>query len=537
MRTNTLSTPGEGYQTKLEKALIDFDSHQEKRLSSLRTQLGQQQDDMISKINLLWKAISEKLDDAPIRDTAGNPAAQMNFTSTNDPTREELRGKGIKSPSKLLSPKYLSQSSLAEQNRNPSSPKRVHFVNSIVILNKEDEAKEEGNVKTSTTEYEDHEMTVESEEEFGEETKDEIEEEDEDSPKHFDTFPTMKGLRLHYNWIMSKRLGPRRKPSNPRKICNFMGRVKGLKVFVGNFTYECNFMVLEDTTSVIDHDLGSVIFGKPFIEATGLVYDMEEGTVTFEKDKENIMFKMPHKMEMFKHIDFTDIKTDRIPPFAIESDDDSSEKTHYSDNLDLGSEYKHDENVCRAIQSLIAIKAKRNKEKSRRTLAGDGVTGIKRRRRDLSSDDVRNLATASGGGRLKEDLESSTWRRQCPCTDEWSLDALLREHCLSSPYHTELPTPEDIRLSHRVYILPYGMLLTRLFRHVMAEYPDLHSDNYILDDRVMLSLGRHDNVNQGKTLVNLHTRDIARKAPLDSFSHALSDGMLGDFSRLHLGFE
>ncbi|GJX96972.1 retrovirus-related pol polyprotein from transposon TNT 1-94 [Tanacetum coccineum] len=38
----------------------------------------------------------------------------------------------------------------------------------------------------------------------------------------------------------------------------------------------------------------------------------------------------------------------------------------------------------------------------------DGVTGIKRRRRNLSSDGVRNLATASGCGRLKEDLESST---------------------------------------------------------------------------------------------------------------------------------
>ncbi|GKD31254.1 hypothetical protein Tco_1242032, partial [Tanacetum coccineum] len=237
-----------------------------------------------------------------------NPAAQMNFTSTNDTTREELQGKGIKSPSKLLSPKYLSQSSLAEQNRNPLSLKHVHFVNSLVILNKEDETKEVGNVKSITTEYEDHEMTVESEEEFGEETKDEIKEEEEDSPKHFDTFPTMKELRLHYNWIMSKRLGPR------RKIYNFVGRVKGLKVFVGNFTYECDFMVLVDTTSVIDHDLGSVVFGKPFVETTGFVYDREEGTITFEKDKENIIFKMPHKMEMFKHID---IKIDHIPPFAI----------------------------------------------------------------------------------------------------------------------------------------------------------------------------------------------------------------------------
>nr|GEX18267.1 retrovirus-related Pol polyprotein from transposon TNT 1-94 [Tanacetum cinerariifolium] len=35
---------------------------------------------------------------------------------------------------------------------------------------------------------------------------------------------------------------------------------------------------------------------------------------------------------------------------------------------------------------------------------------IKRRRRDLSSDIVRNLATTSGRGQLKEDLESSTWR-------------------------------------------------------------------------------------------------------------------------------
>ncbi|GJU50956.1 hypothetical protein Tco_1220511 [Tanacetum coccineum] len=46
------------------------------------------------------------------------------------------------------------------------------------------------------------------------------------------------------------------------------------------------------------------------------------------------------------------------------------------------------------------------------TVAGDGVAGIKRRRRDLSSDGVRNLATALGRGLLKEDLESSTWRRR-----------------------------------------------------------------------------------------------------------------------------
>ncbi|GJT86844.1 hypothetical protein Tco_1068561 [Tanacetum coccineum] len=40
-QNGSLSTYSSNYQTKLEKALIDFDSHQEKRLSSLRTQLGQ----------------------------------------------------------------------------------------------------------------------------------------------------------------------------------------------------------------------------------------------------------------------------------------------------------------------------------------------------------------------------------------------------------------------------------------------------------------------------------------------------------------
>ncbi|GKD28606.1 hypothetical protein Tco_1239384 [Tanacetum coccineum] len=79
-----------------------------------------------------------------------------------------------------------------QRNQNPSSLKRVYFFNSIVLLNKEDEAKEEGNVKSSTTEYKDHEMTVESEEELEEETEEKIKEKEEDSLKHFDTFPTMK---------------------------------------------------------------------------------------------------------------------------------------------------------------------------------------------------------------------------------------------------------------------------------------------------------------------------------------------------------
>nr|GEY45367.1 integrase, catalytic region, zinc finger, CCHC-type, peptidase aspartic, catalytic [Tanacetum cinerariifolium] len=45
-------------------------------------------------------------------------------------------------------------------------------------------------------------------------------------------------------------------------------------------------------------------------------------------------------------------------------------------------------------------------------VVGDGVAGIKRRRRDLYCDGVRNFMTASRRSRIKDDLESSTWRRR-----------------------------------------------------------------------------------------------------------------------------
>ncbi|GKA53422.1 protein kinase-like domain, concanavalin A-like lectin/glucanase domain protein [Tanacetum coccineum] len=166
-----------------------------------------------------------------------------------------------------------------------------------------------------------------------------------------------------YNEIMNKGLESRQKPSNPSKNSNFVGRVKGLKVFVGNFTYESNFMILEDTTSIIDHHLGEVVFGKPFARNTGLAYDQKEGTVTFEKDDEKITFKMPHKMEVSNRIDFKDINTNFIPPFVLGSNDDHG-KTYYSDSLTLGPEYREDESISKEIRHLIKLEreAKRHKE-------------------------------------------------------------------------------------------------------------------------------------------------------------------------------
>ncbi|GJU43883.1 hypothetical protein Tco_1201149 [Tanacetum coccineum] len=345
-RTQTFTNPqnesifvySSSYQIKFEKALLDFDSNQEKRLSHLHTQFGQHQDDMIGKINLLWKTVSEKLNDISTPENEGNSMAHKNIAAISHDEKEELRKKGIKSPSKLFSLKYLSPASIKELNKNPSAPERVHFVSSIIILSTDSDTEEDDTSSTNAHEHElddmkrrskgikehgkeddeiETDMEVEeviedeeSEFETDEEVKEVFEEEEEDEDdENFNSFPTMKELshyewllkhprlpwvkakvragspnnikiscmighifkrhayidqespinimsRIQYNQIMTYGLRSRQKPSKPDEISNFVGRVKRIKVFIGSFTYECDFMILEDTSSIIDHHLG-----------------------------------------------------------------------------------------------------------------------------------------------------------------------------------------------------------------------------------------------------------------------------------------
>ncbi|GKA46495.1 zinc finger, CCHC-type containing protein [Tanacetum coccineum] len=115
----------------------------EKKLSHLRTQLEQQQDDMIGKINLLWKTVSEMLNNVSTPENARNSMASKSIEAISHAEKEELRKNGIKSLSKLFSPKYLSLASIKELNKNLSALKRVHFVNSIIILSKDSDIEEE----------------------------------------------------------------------------------------------------------------------------------------------------------------------------------------------------------------------------------------------------------------------------------------------------------------------------------------------------------------------------------------------------------
>ncbi|GJW83960.1 protein kinase-like domain, concanavalin A-like lectin/glucanase domain protein [Tanacetum coccineum] len=365
---------------------------------------------MIGKINLLWKTVSEKLNDAPVPESAGNSMTSENIASFSHIEKEELRKKGIKSPSSIFSLKYLSPASIVELNKNPSAPKRVHFVNSIVILSKENKA-EEGETTTDITPKHDQnimkevkeevkevideeESDVETDEEVEEILEDEEEEEDDEDGENFNLFPTMEELthyewllknprppwvkariragslnnikisymirhffkrhaymdlespinimsRRQYNQIMTYRLESRQKPSNLNEISNFVGRIRNLKIFIGSFAYECEFMILEDTTSIIDRHLGEMAFGRPFIDETSLVYNKEEGTVMFKQNDEKITFKMPHTMEIYKQTRLIGLNTDSVPPSTHE-ENFGHERTHYYQSLLIGDKYMQD---------------------------------------------------------------------------------------------------------------------------------------------------------------------------------------------------
>ncbi|GJX37872.1 MAK10-like protein [Tanacetum coccineum] len=101
--------------------------------------------------------------------------------------------------------------------------------------------------------------------------------------------------RMMYNWIMRRKLDPRE--NSDKGVSNFTGRIKGMHVFIGNFTYAMDFMIVKDISSIIDPRLSQVVLGKPFVEISNMTHDPPEGVVRFTNGTDESAYKMPHKIE------------------------------------------------------------------------------------------------------------------------------------------------------------------------------------------------------------------------------------------------
>ncbi|GKC01635.1 hypothetical protein Tco_0987771 [Tanacetum coccineum] len=165
-----------------------------------------------------------------------------------------------------------------------------------------------------------------------------------DEIEYFNTFPALEELEYH-EWLLKY---PKPSWVKAKIRTKNLNNIK-ISCKMGHFLKRQAYIDLESPINVMSRN-------------TGLVYDQEEGTVTFKKDDEKITFKMPHKMEAFNRIDFKDINSDSIPPFVLGSNDDHG-KTYYSDSLALGPEYREDESLSKEIRHLMKLEreAKRHK--------------------------------------------------------------------------------------------------------------------------------------------------------------------------------
>ncbi|GJS67274.1 retrotransposon ORF1 [Tanacetum coccineum] len=106
--------------------------------------------------------------------------------------------------------------------------------------------------------------------------------------------------RMMYNWIMRRKLNPRE--NSNRGVSIFIGRIKGMHVFVRNFTYVIDFMIVEDISSIIDPMLSQVLLRRPFIEISNMTIKPPEGVVRFTNRTNEVAYKMPHKIEQYNSL-------------------------------------------------------------------------------------------------------------------------------------------------------------------------------------------------------------------------------------------
>ncbi|GJU44202.1 hypothetical protein Tco_1201468 [Tanacetum coccineum] len=152
--------------------------------------------------------------------------------------------------------------------------------------------------------------------------------------------------RMQYNWIMRKQLEPRDDPEGIRGISNFTGRIRGRYIFVGNFTYVSDFMIVEDISSVIDPRLSQVVLGKPFVEISNMTHDLSLGIVKFTIGANEIAYKIPHKIEQYSSL--SNLEKEHIKSVYFRNEEDKKRGVDYVMNkilgfykecLDLGPEY------------------------------------------------------------------------------------------------------------------------------------------------------------------------------------------------------
>ncbi|GJY65097.1 hypothetical protein Tco_0466557 [Tanacetum coccineum] len=115
--------------------------------------------------------------------------------------------------------------------------------------------------------------------------------------------------RMLYNWILRRKLNPKDDPN--RGVSNFTGRIKGMHVFIGNFTYVIDFMIVEDICSIIDPRSSEI-----------------------HKQNQEIAYKMPHKIEQYNSL--SDLEKEHTKSVYLRNEEDKRRGAEYAMRKILG---------------------------------------------------------------------------------------------------------------------------------------------------------------------------------------------------------
>nr|GEU45058.1 MAK10-like protein [Tanacetum cinerariifolium] len=119
-----------------------------------------------------------------------------------------------------------------------------------------------------------------------------------------------------------------------RGVSNFTGRIKGMYIFEGNFTYVAEFMIIKDISSIIDPRFSQVVLEKPFVEISNMTHDLSLGVVKFTNGINEIAYKMPHKIEQYKLL--LDLEKEHTKSIYLRNEEEKRKKVEYVMNKILG---------------------------------------------------------------------------------------------------------------------------------------------------------------------------------------------------------
>ncbi|GJU56113.1 hypothetical protein Tco_1229827 [Tanacetum coccineum] len=119
-----------------------------------------------------------------------------------------------------------------------------------------------------------------------------------------------------------------------------------MHVFIGNFTYVVDFMIVEDISSIIDPRLSQVVLGRPFIEISNMTHDLLEGVVRFANGDDAVTYKIPQKIEQYNSL--SNLEKEHTKSVYLRNEEDKRRGVDYvmskilgfyKECLELGTEY------------------------------------------------------------------------------------------------------------------------------------------------------------------------------------------------------